>query len=600
MSYRLNKSDGSLLVDLRDGSIDTDSTNLTLIGRNVTGFGVFLNENFVKILENFANTAAPSNPITGQIWYDTAEGRLKIYNGEQFVVTGAPFVQPTQPQMIAGDLWVNNFTKQLSFFDGSDIQLVGPEYTAQQGRSGFQVVDVLDTQGRVRRVLKLWIAGQIVAVLSNLTFTPAPGQEIAEIPGQIQKGFSFVDSAGFRYQGTASTALTLTTGDGSTKSASQFLPADENGTTVGSLTVQNSNGVTIGISQNTIQKIVGTNFVVENQLLDHNYRVRVRSSAANNNVIDAITVRAAERRVGIFRDNPQFGLDVSGDCRISGNLTVDGDTTFINVSNLQVEDKNIELLGTPSGQPLLSKSSLDQAGIIVKTSDGDILFVYQDANESWSSSENINIGAGKEYKINGTAVLDQTTLGSTITSSSLTSVGNLTDLIVADFSFSGNSMFVDAPGLDINSAGPIQVNNQTITGLNTPIDGSDAATKIYVDDLIDSQPVILSLDVTGLNDTGIAAVINDLFPASQKAQGTIATVHTVQYSGQVGAVDVAGVANKSFIAVDSDGTQNESVLQDINFDPATGTVSLSVTRGLKRFVVSGNNWVFTSNLTSSV
>jgi len=392
----------------------------------------------------------------------------------------------------------------------------------------------------------------------------------------------------------------LTTGDGSTKGASQFLPADENGTTVGSLTVQNSAGVTIGISQNTIQKIEGASFVVENQLLDHNYRVRVRSSAVNNNIVDAITVRTADRRVGIFREDPQFGLDVSGDCRISGNLTVDGDTTFINVSNLQVEDKNIELLGTPAGQPLLSKSSLDQAGLIVKTNEGDILFVYQDANESWSSSENINIANGKQYKINGTPVLEQTTLGSTVVNSSLTSVGTLTNLDVAGFSFSGNTLAVTSPGLEIDSTGPIQVNNQTVTGLAAPTNGTDAATKNYVDNLIDSQPVVLSLDVTGLNDSGIAAVINDLFPATQKAQGTIATVHTVQYSGQVSDVDVAGATNKSFIAVDSAGTQNESVLQDVNFDPATGTVSLSVSRGLKRFVVSGNDWVFTSNLTSSV
>ena len=62
MSYRINKTDGSLLVDLIDGTINTESSDITLIGRNYKGFGELINENFVKILENFASTSAPANP----------------------------------------------------------------------------------------------------------------------------------------------------------------------------------------------------------------------------------------------------------------------------------------------------------------------------------------------------------------------------------------------------------------------------------------------------------------------------------------------------------------------------------------------------------
>ena len=65
MAYQINKTDGTLLVQLVDGSIDTATTDITLIGRNYSGFGESINENFVKMLENFANTAAPSNPLTG-------------------------------------------------------------------------------------------------------------------------------------------------------------------------------------------------------------------------------------------------------------------------------------------------------------------------------------------------------------------------------------------------------------------------------------------------------------------------------------------------------------------------------------------------------
>lgn len=73
MAYKLNKTDGSLLVDLIDGTIDVNSTSITLVGRNYTGYGEAFNENFIKILENFSNSNSPVNPIKGQLWWDTAK-----------------------------------------------------------------------------------------------------------------------------------------------------------------------------------------------------------------------------------------------------------------------------------------------------------------------------------------------------------------------------------------------------------------------------------------------------------------------------------------------------------------------------------------------
>ena len=73
MTYKINKTDGSLLTEIIDSAIDTTATDLALIGKNVTGYGEYLNENFVKLLENFASTSEPNNPITGQIWFDVSE-----------------------------------------------------------------------------------------------------------------------------------------------------------------------------------------------------------------------------------------------------------------------------------------------------------------------------------------------------------------------------------------------------------------------------------------------------------------------------------------------------------------------------------------------
>ena len=124
MAYKLNKTNGALLVDLIDGTIDINSTSLTLVGRNYTGYGEAFNENFIKLLENFSNSNSPSNPILGQLWWDTSEARLKVYEGSVFKAVGGPFVQKDQPNMVAGDLWMDNVNNQLYFYASSSLYLL--------------------------------------------------------------------------------------------------------------------------------------------------------------------------------------------------------------------------------------------------------------------------------------------------------------------------------------------------------------------------------------------------------------------------------------------------------------------------------------------
>ena len=153
MSYKLNKTDGTLLVDLVDGSLDTTTTSIGLIGKNYSGFGETLNENQIKMLENFANTSAPSVPLIGQLWYDKSQGRIKVYDGTTFRESGGPIVSTSQPaNLVSGDLWLNSLTNQLYFYDGTDLELAGPIYTAQQGKTGMEAVTSLDTQNNSKTI----------------------------------------------------------------------------------------------------------------------------------------------------------------------------------------------------------------------------------------------------------------------------------------------------------------------------------------------------------------------------------------------------------------------------------------------------------------
>lgn len=612
MSYKLNKTDGSLLVDLIDGQIDIETTDLTLVGRNYSGFGEFLNENYIKLLENFSNSSAPGNPLEGQIWYDTSTNRLKVYNGETFNIAGGPIVSPTQPQMVAGDQWINNSTKQIFFNDGNDTYLTGPLYTAQQGKSGFEVLSILDTQSRNRTVVGLYIGGSIVGLYSNLEFTPALGQGIAGFDSVIKKGFNIVDETGFAYGGKSEYATALIADNGDFKNVSQFLPADTDGTTVGALTISNSNGLTIGLAQNNIQRVIGTSFVTENGLLDHDYKIRVTSSAEDSKLIDAVVIDSSEKKIGIFKSSPEYTLDVNGDTRISGNLLVQGETTQIDVTTLNVEDKNIEL-GSPASGGLPTEASLEDAGLIIKCETTDKTLLWKNATESLTSSENFDLAQGKWYKVNGENVISETAIGASVTRAlGLIELGDLEELSVDDIFIDGSIIKTTNQALRLTSAGTIVINTQKITGVVDPSDPQDVATKNYVDTIVASEPVVFSMDISGLTNTQIASVVNDLYPASAKEEGTYARVHTTTSANViVGGIEVTvrdstepdngEVLELTKELVDKNGTENQAVVRDVAFrNTASGTATATVVRGLKQFVVTGGAWVFDEELTSSV
>ena len=81
MPYTLNKTDGSVLLTLADGTKNDTITSLTFIGKNFNNYGESFNENFLKLLEHFASTTPPSTPTLGQLWYDKTNSVLKVYKG---------------------------------------------------------------------------------------------------------------------------------------------------------------------------------------------------------------------------------------------------------------------------------------------------------------------------------------------------------------------------------------------------------------------------------------------------------------------------------------------------------------------------------------
>lgn len=175
MAYTINLTDGTIFAVIADGTINTDSS-MTLVGKNYAGYGEFLNENIIKVLENGANTTAPGDPLTGQLWYDKTNNVLKVYNGTTFKsVSGARSSATTPTSNVTGDLWWDTTNSQLKVYNGSDFTTIGPAFTAGEGTSGAIVTTITDSSpGADHVVIQMYVNNTIVGIWSkDATFTPA-------------------------------------------------------------------------------------------------------------------------------------------------------------------------------------------------------------------------------------------------------------------------------------------------------------------------------------------------------------------------------------------------------------------------------------------
>jgi len=331
MAYVINKADGTVLTTLIDGTTDT-TTDLTLIGKNYSGFGLAINQDLVKLLENFANATPPSKPITGQLWYDKFENRLKVYDGA-WKAAGGTIVQGYEPlSFTTGDLWVDSEENQLWFFDGSDLVLAGPNWKKSQGKTGTIAETVFDIKGNERHILNLYVNDTRMGIFSSELFTPKD-----PITGftSLLKGFNKNSQVDFLFNATMTNSQTL-----QNLSAAQFMRSDISTGTTGALSVQNDSGITLGSNQAATLYLSSSNLVVQNSVRNANISLKISKTAGTE---DAIFVDGTRDRVGIFTGSPTATLDVNGDVSISGNLTVIGASTTINTTSMTIEDKNIEI-----------------------------------------------------------------------------------------------------------------------------------------------------------------------------------------------------------------------------------------------------------------
>ena len=397
MAYKINNTFGTLLVTLADGTIDVATTDLTLIGKGYAGFGEKLNENLIKLLENFNNTSAPSNKLQGQLWYDKTNNQLNVYTGSKFKPVGSTSNSATAPSnAVQGDLWFDTTNNQLYVYNGTAWTLIGPTTVAGSGVTAIIPETSPDNTGANRSYLKLVANDSVVGVVSDLAFTPSSTDTTAS--ALISAGFSTVAQgiqlsssvASVKFRGTA------TDSDGlGGVSAASFLRSDQADTTTGRFTVQTDDGIRIGAGNDVTMTMSSDNFTIAQTTQDKDIIFTVNDGGTT---VEALRITGATGRIEHLR---------------VGDLTVDGTNTIVNTTTLSVEDNIIEInrnISTASAMPNFSGLKVNRGATSVAT-EQDLYWVWDETfNDDGTTIFGNAGGAWTAFKSGGGDELSAPTL----------------------------------------------------------------------------------------------------------------------------------------------------------------------------------------------
>jgi hypothetical protein len=300
MAYQIDRYNNTLLAVVEDGTVD-QTTDLKFIGKNYAGYGEIQNENFLFLLENFAGANTPARPLGGQVWFDSANSKLKFYDGTQWRTTGGSETSASEPTgLAAGDFWWDSANDQLYVYNGVNFILIGPQ-NAGEGVTQMQSIEVLDTTSATRGIIAATIEDEVVFIISPNEFdlnvtTPITGFDRIK-RGQTMAWTKIADAGvtnsesvvgrDFRFWGTASNAEKL-----GGVAASNFVQTGAGNTVFASAVEFPDSGLLIGDSQD-FQIIVenGSEGVIQN-VSGNNSVIKLKTTNTTGTVTHVATVSA--------------------------------------------------------------------------------------------------------------------------------------------------------------------------------------------------------------------------------------------------------------------------------------------------------------------
>ena len=370
MPYIVNFTDNENKspITVFDNTSSTD-TSLIFPGRNVTGYGQIIAENFLSLLENFASTNEPVNPVEGQLWYNSTGGEQSLQIWDNTAWKSASGIQkgvsePAVENSKVGELWVDTTNQQLRIFTGTRWILVGPTESSVGGlRYGPVIEKIADSDNVDRFILIFYIADIPVIVISKDSFTPKTlisgfdeirsGINISA-PATSSEIANFVGGFLPLLNGTAKNAQALLVG-GVEKAAGTFLRSDTINTTDYEIKIKNNNGLSIGVDETF--KLLST------ESSNSIYNSAAGSSLdlqTNRNGIPATVLRVVDNLVGINQENPTESLDVIGNFKLTGTIVSTSTTASSNLNNGSIRT----LGGAAIAKNLIVGDGIDVSGIL--------------------------------------------------------------------------------------------------------------------------------------------------------------------------------------------------------------------------------------------
>jgi len=270
MSYIINLTNGNVLTTIADGTLNTTACSMALPGKNYAGYGIYLDDNFVHLLENSSNGTAPTTPLIGQLWWNSSVKVMSVWNGTVWKTISSATSSATAPtSSVQGDLWYDTTNQQLNVYSGTTWILVGPAFTNAQGTTGAIPATVSDNSAVQHTILQLYVGGVLMGIMSKDTtaFTPSPA--IAGF-ATIQPGLQLSTvSAAYLFQGTITNASTLGT---SNLTANSFMRSDAAATTTGKITTTSNQGLALGANGDLAISVAGSDISIVNNDTNGNIR----------------------------------------------------------------------------------------------------------------------------------------------------------------------------------------------------------------------------------------------------------------------------------------------------------------------------------------
>jgi len=345
MATALNKSDpANGTVNLTDGQLNSTSTSLSFLGKNYSqSYTQPIGENFLHLLENFAFSSPPINPVQGQLWFNNNDDLesdsvsdnsrdsygLKIYDGTSWLPVGIikkfsenPSLTSGGTNLKTGDLYVDTERQQLYINNGNNgWTLVGPTFNAAE-KTGAEIEYVDDADAPVKRpILSIFVKTKRVVIISDYQFTPKSllsGFKIIKQGINLSTANLNNNTNETKFWGVAEKAEALISGD-EIVSTTNFLRSDQNSTTNFSFNVRNNNGINIG---NDLSFSLGTDTsgsYIYNKVLGASIDIRLRQSTQIKTVLRAsINDQTNTGSIGINTLVPTESLDVVGNIKTTG------------------------------------------------------------------------------------------------------------------------------------------------------------------------------------------------------------------------------------------------------------------------------------------